>query len=175
MTISSGYSWILTRWGILIIMELKSHYIIRFSDCDPNAHLNNSRYFDYMINAREDHLRENFNILYPDFLKWGITWVVRQHEIQYLRPAMYTEKVCITSQIIGLTESNLIVEMAMYDESESQLKAILWTHFTCIDPQTGKRKTHTPAFIELANKLGVAEVNLAAGLGERVKSLKSIA
>ena len=29
----------------------------RFSDCDPFGHLNNARYIDYFINAREDHLR----------------------------------------------------------------------------------------------------------------------
>ena len=156
-------------------MELKSYYIVRFSDCDPHGHLNNSRYFDYMLNAREDHLRENFQILFPDFLKQGMTWVVRQHEIQYLRAAFYTEKVCITSQIIGLSESNLVVEMAMYDESETNLKAILWSHFTVIDPKTGKRREHTPEFIELANRLGIAEVNLAAGINERVKALRSLA
>ena len=154
-------------------MELKSYYIIRFSDCDPNAHLNNASYLNYMINAREDHLRENFNILFPDFLKQGITWVVREHEIQYLRPAFYTEKVCITSTIIGLTSNMLIVEMLMFDETQTNLKAILWTHFACIDPKTGKRKEHTPEFMELAPKVGMTDVNIEAGMSARVKELRS--
>ncbi len=156
-------------------MELKSFYIVRFPDCDPLAHLNNSRYLDYMLNAREDHLRDNFNLRIPDFLQQGMAWVVRQHEIQYLRPAVYNEKICITSQIIKLESSNLVVEMKMFDEQEASLKAVLWSHFTCIDPKAGKRRDHTPEFIALANKLGIAEVNMEAGISERVKALRSLA
>ncbi|WP_074407621.1 MULTISPECIES: thioesterase family protein [Aquimarina] len=37
----------------------ESRAIIRFPDCDPFNHLNNSRYIDYFINAREDHLVNN--------------------------------------------------------------------------------------------------------------------
>lgn len=160
---------------IFIIMELKSFYIVRFPDCDPLAHLNNSRYLDYMLNAREDHLRDNFNILITDFLKQGMGWVVRQHEIQYLRPAFYNEKICISSQIISLETSNLLVEIKMYDETAANLKAILWTNFTCVDPKTGKRKDHPQEFLELAQKLGVAEVDVSAGITERVKVLRSLA
>lgn len=156
-----------------INMELKSFYIVRFPDCDPLAHLNNSRYLDYMLNAREDHLRDNFDLRIPDFLQQGMGWVVRQHEIQYLRPAFYNEKICITSQIISLEASNLVVEMKMLDEKEAGLKSILWTHFTCVDPKTGKRRDHTPEFIELATRLGIADVNIAAGINERVKALRN--
>ena len=35
-----------------------SEALIRFSDCDPIGHLNNQRYMDYFLNAREDHLRQ---------------------------------------------------------------------------------------------------------------------
>jgi acyl-CoA thioester hydrolase len=35
---------------------LESQMLVRFSDCDPFNHLNNSRYIDYIINAREDQL-----------------------------------------------------------------------------------------------------------------------
>ena len=42
----------------------ESKHLIRFPDCDPFNHLNNSRYLDYFINAREDHLIKfhQFNI-----------------------------------------------------------------------------------------------------------------
>ena len=35
---------------------IESKVKIRFPDCDPFNHLNNSKYIDYIINAREDHL-----------------------------------------------------------------------------------------------------------------------
>ena len=43
---------------------LSSTAVIRFQDCDPYAHLNNGRYLDYFMNAREDQLLKmyGFNI-----------------------------------------------------------------------------------------------------------------
>ena len=32
--------------------ELETRVQIRFQDCDPLQHLNNSKYFDYYFNAR---------------------------------------------------------------------------------------------------------------------------
>lgn len=36
--------------------ELESIAVARFQDCDPFSHLNNARYIDYFLNAREDQL-----------------------------------------------------------------------------------------------------------------------
>jgi len=33
---------------------LQSTYQVRFQDSDPFRHLNNARYLDYFVNARED-------------------------------------------------------------------------------------------------------------------------
>ena len=43
-----------------------SIYKIRFNDCDMFGHLNNARYIDYLINARQDHLKDEYNF---DFLE----------------------------------------------------------------------------------------------------------
>lgn len=154
-------------------MELKTTYTIRFNDCDPLGHLNNARYIDYLLNAREDHLKEFYNVTLPGFHKQGLAWVVRKHELQYVRPAFYTEQVTIISRLIELTQMHLVVEMLMLDQKEQSLKAIMWTNFTCIDPQTGKRKDHTPAFMELAQTMEVHSIDLSAGLEDRVKQLQS--
>jgi YbgC/YbaW family acyl-CoA thioester hydrolase len=154
-------------------MDLKSTYTIRFNDCDPLGHLNNSRYIDYLLNAREDHLKAFYNVTLPEFHRKGLAWVVRKHEIQYVRPAFYTEQVTIVSRLVELTQMHLVVEMLMLDERQQSLKAIMWTNFTCIDPQTGKRKDHTPEFMELANIMDLHAVNLSSGLEDRVKQLQS--
>src|SRR5882757_9409616 len=95
--------------------RLSSSYTIRFNDCDPMGHLNNARYIDYMLNAREDHLREDHGISLSEFAKQGVSWVVTNHEIQYVRPALYNERVCIKSELIEAKESQIMVEMIMYD------------------------------------------------------------
>ncbi len=149
-------------------IEAKSSYIVRFNDCDPLAHLNNSKYLDYMLNAREDHLRDVWNLELLDYHKQGFSWVVSNHEIQYLRPALYNEKISIHSSLIELGDSYVTVEMRMMDEHSKSLKALMWTKFTCVNVKTGKRQSHPEEFMELARDLVNSEVNLSAGLKARL-------
>src|SRR5215831_10798081 len=115
-----------------------SFYTIRFNDCDPMGHLNNGRYIDYFLNAREDHLRDHYEIDLREWAKQGHGFVVSRHDIRYLRPVNYNDKVAIRTALIGWEETTLLVEMVMTDNA-GQLKAIVWTEFTRIDPRTGKR------------------------------------
>ena len=151
----------------------KTFYTVRFSDCDPMGHLNNARYIDYMLNAREDHLKQAYQIDLPEYHKQGIAWVVRRHDIQYVRPAFYNETVCIQSRLIELTDSHVMVEMLMFDEKQTTLKAIMWTNFTSVDVKTGRKKEHSTEFMEFATTIKVEDVNIHAGLNERIKALKN--
>src|ERR1700742_1316561 len=108
------------------VMEkyLESVYTVRFNDCDPFGHLNNSRYIDYLLNAREDHLRMHYDLTLDTWHKQGYGWVVGGHEIIYLKPARYNERIVIQSQLLEAGDSHLLVEASMTDENEQQLKAI---------------------------------------------------
>ena len=58
-----------------IVKEPTSSVIIRFQDCDPFGHLNNARYLDYFINAREDHLAEYYDLdIYERQKQLNINW-----------------------------------------------------------------------------------------------------
>jgi len=145
-------------------------YIVRFNDCDPLGHLNNSKYIDYFLNAREDHLKELYDIDLKVWAQQGQAFVVTAHEIRYLRPATYNESVAIQSALIGWGDSSLLVEMSMFGK-DRQLKAIVWTTFTRINPVTGKKMIHPPEFrswVDLALVEGIAE----QGLSARVESLR---
>jgi YbgC/YbaW family acyl-CoA thioester hydrolase len=150
---------------------LQSVYTVRFSDCDPLGHLNNSKYIDYFLNAREDHLKEHYDIDLKVWAQQGQAFVVSAHEIRYLRSATYNESVSIQSALIGWGDSSLLVEMCMFGP-DRQLKAILWSNFTRIHPATGKRMVHPPEFqpfIDQALVEGIAE----QGLSARVESLRN--
>jgi acyl-CoA thioesterase FadM len=88
-----------------------------------------------------------------------------------VRPAFYNEVVCIESRLIELGESHVLVEMLMFDEQQTTLKAILWTNFTSVDVKTGRRKDHPAAFMEFATGIRVEDVNIPAGVSERIKGL----
>src|SRR6188768_1364421 len=82
---------------------LRSTAIIRFQDCDPYAHLNNGRYLDYFMNAREDQLVKEYDFnIYEYSRTTGLGWVVTQNQISYLRPALLMEEVTVESQLIEI-------------------------------------------------------------------------
>lgn len=150
---------------------MQTFYVVRFNDCDPFGHLNNSKYIDYMLNAREDHLANFHNIELLDFHKQGFGWVVSNHEIQYIRPAAYNEKVGIMSDLIEAGDSHLLVEMRMYDESLKVLKSILWTRFTCINMKTFRKEKHSDGFMKVAESMVIPGIDITQGMKGRLTEL----
>lgn len=127
---------------------LHSFYPIRFSDCDPFRHLNNAKYIDYFLNAREDQLKQAYNLGLADFYKRGIGWVIMQHEIFYVRPASHGETVCIRTGLLDAGPEHLLVEMIMLDEQQRQLRSLLHTRFVPISLTDGKKQPHSDDFLE---------------------------
>ena len=126
----------------ILTKEPASIYTIRFQDCDLMGHLNNARFIDYVLNAREDHLMEYYNISLREYMQKGLGWMVASHEIYYRKPAMYSEKVLIRTSLIQYGESDLLVEGVIMDEAETHLKALIWTRFVFVNARTGKKEVH---------------------------------
>jgi len=123
---------------------------VRFQDCDPFNHLNNAKYIDYFINAREDQLLENYGLDIFDIAnKQGLSWVVASNQICYLKPAYTMESILIESQVITQNSKSLMVEMRMWDEAQTTLKAILWTNFIHVDLKTQRPVNHSAEFSQL--------------------------
>ena len=151
----------------------KSVYTVRFSDCDLFGHLNNARYIDYFLNAREDHLKLHYNFDLVEFYQKNVSWVVGGHEIAYLRPAMYNEEVIIQSTLLKADAEYLLVETQMKNKSESHLKAIMRTKFVPIDTKTGRKSPHETSFLDWAKNIENKAVESYSTLQERIKQLQS--
>lgn len=127
----------------------ESKVLIRFPDCDPFNHLNNSRYIDYFINAREDHLWQHYQLnIYAYGKQHGKSWVVGQNQIAYLKPAMLMETVVIQSTVLELSDTDILVEMLMWNKDKTQLKSVLWSRFVHFNLATQKRDTHSKELME---------------------------
>jgi len=123
---------------------------IRFQDCDPFNHLNNSKYIDYFVNVREDQLIENYDFDYLNIAKTqGVGWVVGSNKISYLKSANLSEIVTIQSQIIQVTLKSTLVEFRMYNEAKTQLKSVMWSKFIHIDIKTMRSTQHSEKFMKL--------------------------
>ena len=127
---------------------------IRFQDCDPLGHLNNSKYIDYLINAREDHLKTCYDLdIYEIMHKEGTAWVVGKNEILYKAPASLMEDVKIYSQVNAYGPRFIHVEMSMFDKNLMQLKAILWSTFIPFDIKTQTASRHSGKIMELLSQV----------------------
>lgn len=147
---------------------LESQAIIRFPDCDPFGHLNNSRYIDYFINAREDQLRDNYGL--DIYENREVSWVVAQQQIAYLKPANLMEKVTIQTQTMAFGPRFVEVEMRMYNENKSILKALLWAKFVHFDIRARKSAVHSDEFMAFFKK--IVEPVKEEKFEERVESIR---
>jgi len=150
---------------------LESKAKIRFQDCDPFNHLNNASYFNYMINAREDQIIENYDLdIYKHGKETGKSWVVSTHQMSYIKPAKMHETVTIESQLINYGSKHLLVEIRMFNEAKTELKAVLWSSFVYFNILKSTSDTHPDDLMELFEEVVLpVEEN---SFEERIKSLR---
>ena len=132
----------------------KSTATIRFQDCDPFNHLNNAKYLDYFMNAREDQLIREYDLdIFQLAATRGLSWVVASNQVAYFRPARVMEEIVIDSQLIKFSEKSIHVEMRMWDKEMSTLKAILWAKLTHFDLKNLKPLSHLEEFGDFFGKI----------------------
>jgi len=152
---------------------LESKTKIRFQDCDPFNHLNNASYFNYLINAREDQLIENYKLdIYKLAMATGKSWVIGSHQIAYLKPANLMETVTIDSQLLRYNEKTLWVEIRMWNEDKTKLKAVLWSTFTHFNIVKQKSESHSEDLMNLFKEV-VLPLE-ASSFEERMKALRTL-
>ena len=150
----------------------ESKVLIRFPDCDPFNHLNNARYIDYFINAREDQVMQNMNFnIYHFAAQSGLGWVVRKNQIVYLKPAFLAETVVIDSALLRLGESDLLIEMKMWNEKKDKLKSVMWTTLVHINIKAQKLEHHSQELLEKFKPFE-NEIDSRIGFDERVEQLR---
>ncbi len=149
----------------------KSKDKIRFTDCDMFGHLNNSRYLDYLINAREDHLKYFYNFDFNEYFRNDLAWVISSHEIAYIRPAIFNEIVTIQSTLLQLDVEQLHIETIMMNEDQNQIKAVMRSKLVPINLKTGRKVQHNSEFMEWAKTIENTEVGNQDNLQDRIKQL----
>ena len=155
---------------------LKTKVKVRFQDCDPFNHLNNSKYIDYFLNVREDQLNEHYNInIFENIDKLGKSWIVTFNQINYIQPVYTLESIVIETQLIHYTNKVIVVEMKMWNENETELKAILWTKFIYYDIKNRKVSNHSEELMQLfgAILILVKESNFEERCTNVIKNIKT--
>lgn len=133
-----------------MIKESESEHRVRFMDCDPIGHLSNIRYFDYMLNAREDHCLQNYQIdNFAQSKKTGRLWVALQNQIAYIKEVKFNQTIIITSKIIKFTERTNTVEILIYNKDKTLVHAVLWTTLIYFNLTTRKSEDQPQEYLDL--------------------------
>ena len=153
------------------VKEPQSLVVARFQDCDPFGHLNNARYIDYFLNARQDHLAE-----YYDFLTYQpgmqASWVVRSTQIAYLRPVAAMEEVLIRTRLVDFAEISVVVEGLMLDKDARSLKALIWFDFVYVSLASGRPVKHPQEMIDRFGSVVVTADYDPDGFRRRVETVR---
>jgi len=153
--------------------ELQSNALIRFQDCDPFGHLNNVRYIDYFLNARQDHLAQNYDFhIFDHGKQTGQNWVVTKTQIAYLFPAFNTEEVIIKTQLIHMSDSTIVVEGVMLDKAMKRTKALIWMEFTYVSLATGRTTQHSEDLLALFRSVVIDGIYHPDGFNARIEHVK---
>ena len=154
--------------------ELESTAFISFGDCDPFRHLNNARYIDYFLVAREQQLLANYNFSLAEWGAKGKGWFITQNQVAYIKPARYAETVTIISRILTFTDYDLLLEMIMWDKKRTNIKAIFWSRLSHIDLIEGKKLQHDDELKKLFSAVCYSEPEIELrNFDGRVEEIKS--
>ncbi|MDR2206312.1 MAG: acyl-CoA thioesterase [Flavobacteriaceae bacterium] len=130
--------------------EISTEVKIRFSDCDPIGHLNNVKYLEYMLNAREDHVEKFYGFTYEEYLKkTGCTWIAVQNEIAYLKEVRANVRVMISSKIIEISDKTAKAEILMKSLDGKIIHSVLWITVIYFNVQTRKSQSQPKEIQEL--------------------------
>jgi len=157
-----------------LIQTPETLHRVHFQDCDMLGHLNNVRYLDYFLNAREDHTTAHYALNMGELAReQHAAWVITKHHVSYLKPALQGVMVRICSQLIHFDNSNLVLEMQMRDDTGLRLLALLWSEMTFVTMPAGTRTDHANPLMDLLDQLDVEAVAYDPdGFDDRVKEVR---
>ena len=153
------------------VKEPESLMVARFQDCDPFGHLNNARYIDYFLNARQDHLAQHYNLrTYEPGMQ--ASWVVRTTQIAYVRAVAAMEEILVRTRLIQFDDTSLVVEGLMLDRSGRHLKALVWFDFVHVSLTSGRPVSHAEQITSLLASALMADEYEPNGFHRRVELLR---
>jgi len=151
----------------------ESKLYVRFQDCDPLGHLNNVRFLDYFLNAREEQTHKYYNLNLMELARQHqANWLVTNHQIAYLRPANLGATIFIQTKLIHFDNTTLVIEGIMLNKDKTKLKSLLWTTMRYVSMNTGKPTDHPDDIMNMLERLDDDEMMYdPEGFQERIKKI----
>jgi acyl-CoA thioesterase FadM len=151
--------------------EPASELRVRMRDCDVHGHLHNTRYVDYVLDARDDQLRSYYGLDLLDFgRRTGLSWFVAMNQVRFYEPVQIGALLRVVTQLTSYDEHRLQVEGRIYGPRE-QLCALVWCTFRVVDVRAGLPAEHTAELMTLFGRV-VLPVPGTPTFEERARSIE---
>ena len=123
-------------------------YHVRPDDIDMFQHVHNSRYFDYVLAARYDQMRDCYGVSMEDFIDSGYGWVVRTAHVDYKRALTMGKEFSVETGIESMNSKGCRVSFEIKIKETGKVACDGWFDYVLIDIKTGKSAKVTPTMID---------------------------
>jgi acyl-CoA thioester hydrolase/thioesterase-3 len=118
--------------------RFKTEYVVRPDDIDMFQHVHNSKYFDYVLTARYDQMRECYGMTMEQFISEGYGWVVKTAFVDYKRPLKMGNKFIVETGIESMHKKGCRVSFEISFKENAKLACDGWFDYILIDLKTGR-------------------------------------
>src|SRR5690606_1044702 len=131
-----------------IYSRFKTNYRVHPDDIDMFQHVHNSRYFDYVMAARYDHMKLFYGMSMEDFMKSGYGWVVRTAHIDYKRALIMGQEFSVETGLESINPKGCRTSFEIKILDTDKVACDGWFDYVLIDIKTGKSAKVTDEMIE---------------------------
>jgi acyl-CoA thioester hydrolase/thioesterase-3 len=118
--------------------RFKTEYTVRPDDIDMFQHVHNSKYFDYVLAARYDQMRDCYGMSMEQFISDGYGWVVKTAFVNYKRPLKMGNNFTVETGIETMHSKGCRVTFEIRYKENEKLCCDGWFDYILIDIKTGR-------------------------------------
>ena len=118
---------------------------------DENGHVNNVRYVQWMQDAAVRHYESIGGI--PLTQAIGATWVVRSHNIEYLRPAFAGDRIQVRTWVVNIRRARSLRCYRFIRVTDGKLLVKGDTDWVFVDAKTGAPRPVPKEIIQIFSLL----------------------
>jgi len=125
-----------TEWKVIMIRIYRHDIEVPPSAIDENGHVNNVQYVQWMQDAAVQH--SNASGCTQATLALGASWVIRSHQIEYLRPAFQNDHIVILTWVSNFRRVRSLRKYRFFRESDKATLANGETDWVLVNSLSGR-------------------------------------
>jgi acyl-CoA thioester hydrolase len=118
---------------------------------DENGHVNNVQFVQWMQEAAVRHYEAAGGI--PPTLAIGATWVVRSHNVEYLRPAFAGDRIEVRTWVVDIRRVRSLRRYRFVRVADGKLLVKGETDWVFVDAKTGTPRLIPAEVVEIFHLL----------------------